>query len=101
MPDDPTSFVPTIEPFKSLWQKLRIAGVAALRDGRWVAMSTSIGLSHLPAEPDFLIEPTPDFVGFASDEKISLLDDLLTEISTKGKFKVKTGGKELEIFLTL
>jgi hypothetical protein len=101
MAADPTSFVPAIEPFKSLWQKLRIAGVAAFREDKWIAISVRIGLSHLPAEPDFLIEPTSDFVGFASDEKISVLDDLLNEISTKARFKVTAGGKEFEIFLTL
>lgn len=101
MPADPTSFVPAIEPFKSLWQKLRIAGVAAHRGGKWISMSTRIGLSHLPAEPDFLIEPTPDFIGFAADARIAVLEDLLTEVSKKAKFKVNAGGKELEIFLTV
>jgi hypothetical protein len=101
MPADPTSFVCVIEPFKSLWQKLRIAGVAVLRDGRWTSISTHITLSHLPAEPDFLIQPTPDFIGFASDEKLSALDDLLEGISTKGEFRVSAGGKEFGIFLKL
>jgi hypothetical protein len=67
----------------------------------WIAVSTRIGLSHLPAESDFLIEPTSDFIGFASDETISKLDDLLAELTTKAKFKVKVAGKEFEIFLTL
>ncbi len=101
MSADHTYFVPAIEPFKSLWQKLRIAGVAALRDGRWIAISTHIALSYFSAEPDFLIQPTLDFIGFASDAKLSALDGLLEEIGTKAKFKIVVGGKELEIFLRL
>jgi hypothetical protein len=101
MPDDPTAFRLAIEPFMALWKKLRIAGVAVLRNGRWISLSTRIALSHMDPEPEFFIQPTSDFIGFSSDVPLSEFDDLLKTISTRGCFTIRAEGKSLGIFLTL
>lgn len=101
MADDPTFFRTAIEPFNGLWQKLRIAGVAVFRNDRWISISTSIALSHIESEPEVMVQPTSDFIGFSIDLALSALDNLLQDISTTGSFKVTVGGKGFEIFLTL
>jgi hypothetical protein len=101
MSDDPTLFHPAIEPFKALWQKLRIASVAVLRNGRWISISTRVALSHMDSEPEFSVRPTSDFIGFSSDAPLSALDDLLQSINTKGSFKARVADEDFDIFLTL
>jgi hypothetical protein len=98
---DPTVFTSAIEPFKALWQKLRIAGVAVLRNNQWISISARITLSHKDPEPELFIQPTSDLIGFSSDATLSALGDLLENVGTRGRFGVRAGNKDLEIFLTL
>src|SRR6266404_9154365 len=99
MPQDPTQLIQSIEPFKRLWQKVRVAGVAILKEGRWVSLCTHIVLSHMPPAADFFIQPTPDFIGFSSDCAPSVLEGLILEIARNGRFSLRIDGKVAEIFL--
>ena len=85
----------------ALWQKIRIAGAAVLRNARWVSMSTRIALSHVDAEPEFFIQPTPDFIAFGIDAPLPALDVALQDICSNGRFTVQLSGGKFEIFLTL
>jgi hypothetical protein len=101
MSEDPTLFLPAIEPFMALWQKLRISVVAVLKNDQWISLSTRIALSHMESELEFFIQPTPDFVGLSIDSPLSSLDGFLKDISTKGTFRVRIADRDLNIFLTL
>jgi hypothetical protein len=99
--DDPTFFLPTIEPFMAVWRKLRLSGVAVRKDDKWISLSTRIALSHAEPESELLVAPTDDFIGFISDAPLSALEELTKAICTTGRYKIRVGDRDLEIFVTL
>src|SRR6266550_7301687 len=74
--------------------------MAVLRNSHWISISTRIALSHLDHEPDFLIQPSPDFIFFSADAPLSTRDGLLLDVCTKGRLKLQAE-KGFDIFLTL
>lgn len=94
-------FGPVVEPFTNLWRKLRISGVAIHKDQKWISLSTRIALSSNQPEPEFFIQPTPDFFGFSTDVPVKDLDEFAGTIESKGSFTIQIAGQEFEIFLSI
>jgi len=94
-------FGPVVDPFAHLWRKVRISGVALLNNERWISLSTRIALSPHQLEPDFFIQPTPEFIGFSIDAPIEKLDDFAETVKAKGSFTVQVANQDFVIFLTL
>jgi hypothetical protein len=99
--DDPTFFLTTIEPFMPVWQKLRLSGVAVRKNEKWISLSTRLALSHEYPEPEFVIRPTDDFIGFAKDVLLGGLHDLLDSICSNGVYSLQVEDRICEIFLSL
>lgn len=100
MADDATLFYSAIEPFRDLWQKIRISAAIVLRDGHWISLATRIALSHSASEAEFFIQPVPNFVSFSLDASLSTLDSLLQGLGSKGSFSIEVDGRGFEVFLT-
>src|SRR5215472_7161243 len=88
----PEKFIEAIRPFLSLWESVRVSGMASYTDGRWFNVGIRIQLEQDPPSKAEIVSPDQRFLYYVKDYRLESLTDVTEQIVNGTFYRLENMG---------
>src|SRR2546428_5923850 len=90
----PEKFIDAIRPFLTLWESVRVTGMASYTDGRWFNVGIRIQLEQHPPSKGDISSPDQRFLCFVKDYRLESLTDFVGQLVNGDFYRLENNSQQ-------